>query len=133
MVVTKGKRTVSLVLGSLFFATSMINSYAIPNINENVTNDISDVWSVHYTTQVIEKALEPTPSPIPEPTPSPTPTPTPLNQKAVETAKQYLGVPYVWGGTTPSGFDCSGLVQYVYGQIGVNISRTTYTQVNEGR
>ena len=107
MVVTKGKRTVSLVLGSLFFATSMINSYAIPNINENVTNDISDVWSVHYTTQVSEKA--------------------------VETAKQYLGVPYVWGGTTPSGFDCSGLVQYVYGQIGVNISRTTYTQVNEGR
>ena len=86
MVVTKGKRTVSLVLGSLFFATSMINSYAIPNINENVTNDISDVWSVHYTTQVIEKALEPTPSPIPEPTPSPTPTPTPLNQKAVDTA-----------------------------------------------
>ena len=131
MVVTKGKRTVSLVLGSLFFATSMINSYAIPNINENVTNDISDVWSVHYTTQVIEKALEPTPSPIPEPTPSPTPTPTPLNQKAVETAKQYLGVPYVWGGTTPSGFDCSGLVQYVYGQIGVNISRTTYTQVGD--
>lgn len=95
MVVTKGKRTVSLVLGSLFFATSMINSYAIPNINENVTNDISDVWSVHYTTQVIEKALEPTPSPTPEPTPSPTPTPTPLNQKAVETAKQYLGVPYM--------------------------------------
>ena len=133
MVVTKEKRTVSLVLGSLFFATSMINSYAMPNISENVTNDISDVWSVHYTTQVIEKALEPTPSPIPEPTPSPTPTPTPLNQKAVETAKQYLGVPYVWGGTTPSGFDCSGLVQYVYGQIGVNISRTTYTQVNEGR
>lgn len=133
MVVTKEKRTVSLVLGSLFFATSMINSYAIPNINENVTNDISDVWSVHYTTQVIEKALEPTPSPTPEPTPSPTPTPTPLNQKAVETAKQYLGVPYVWGGTTPSGFDCSGLVKYVYGQIDVSISRTTYTQVNEGR
>ena len=41
MVVTKGKRTVSLVLGSLFFVTSMINSYAMPNINENVTNDIS--------------------------------------------------------------------------------------------
>lgn len=53
--------------------------------------------------------------------------------RAVDTVKQYLGVPYVWGGTTPSGFDCSGLVQYVYGQIGVNISRTTYTQVNEGR
>ena len=133
MVVTKGRRTVSLVLGGLFFATSMINSYAMPNINEGVTNDISDIWSVHYTSQVIEEAIQPTPSPTPEATPSPTPTPTPLNQKAVDTAKQYLGVPYVWGGTTPSGFDCSGLIQYVYGQIGVNISRTTYTQVNEGR
>ena len=48
-------------------------------------------------------------------------------------AQRFVGNPYVWGGTTPSGFDCSGLVQYVYGQIGVNISRTTYTQVNEGR
>ena len=68
MVVTKGRRTVSLVLGGLFFATSMINSYAMPNINEGVTNDISDIWSVHYTSQVIEEAIQPTPSPTPEPT-----------------------------------------------------------------
>ena len=134
MVVTKGKRTVSLVLGSLFFATSMINSYAIPNINENVTNDISDVWSVHYTTQVIEKALEPTPSPTPEPTPSPTPTPTPLNQKAVETAKQYLGVPYVWGGTNlNTGADCSGFVKSVYKSFGYNLPRSSSSQRSAGR
>ena len=50
----------------------------------------------------------------------------------VEEAEKYLGVPYVWGGTTPEGFDCSGLVQYVYKSLGIDISRVTYTQVNEG-
>lgn len=50
----------------------------------------------------------------------------------VQTAMKYLGVPYVYGGTSPSGFDCSGLVQYVFKENGINISRTTYTQVKEG-
>lgn len=54
-------------------------------------------------------------------------------KKLVNTAKKYLGTKYVWGGTSPSGFDCSGLIQYVLAENGIDISRTTYDQVNEGK
>ncbi len=52
----------------------------------------------------------------------------PEAQKIIDYAETFLGTPYVWGGTTPAGFDCSGFVQYVYGKNGYNLTRTTYTQ-----
>jgi peptidoglycan DL-endopeptidase CwlO len=47
-------------------------------------------------------------------------------------AMQYLGVPYVWGGASPRGFDCSGLVMYVFAQIGVSLPHSSYAQYNMG-
>jgi peptidoglycan DL-endopeptidase CwlO len=47
-------------------------------------------------------------------------------------AMRYLGVPYVWGGASPSGFDCSGLVMYVYAQVGVSLPHYTGAQWNMG-
>jgi hypothetical protein len=52
---------------------------------------------------------------------------------AVDAAQQHLGVPYVWGGESPSGFDCSGLVRYVYGQLGVDLPRTAADQARVGQ
>ena len=48
-------------------------------------------------------------------------------------ARRFIGVPYVWGGTSPSGFDCSGFTQYVYSHAaGISLGRTTYEQINNG-
>jgi cell wall-associated NlpC family hydrolase len=53
--------------------------------------------------------------------------------RAVALAAQFLGVPYRWGGASPeTGFDCSGLTMYVYGQLGIQLSHYTGAQMHEG-
>ena len=50
----------------------------------------------------------------------------------INTAKKYIGVPYVYGGTTPSGFDCSGFVQYAFNKNGISLPRVSRDQYKVG-
>jgi peptidoglycan DL-endopeptidase CwlO len=60
------------------------------------------------------------------------PAPPPTHSSVVAIAERYLGVPYSWGGASPSGFDCSGLVMYVFAQVGVSLPHSSYAQYGMG-
>jgi glucan-binding YG repeat protein len=56
-----------------------------------------------------------------------------FGDKVADIALKYIGVPYVWGGTTPKGFDCSGFVRYAYNKAGVSLPRTAAEQYALGQ
>jgi cell wall-associated NlpC family hydrolase len=56
----------------------------------------------------------------------------PYGSQVVSIAMSFQGVPYVWGGSTPSGFDCSGLVMYAFAQLGVSLPHSSYAMWDYG-
>lgn len=63
---------------------------------------------------------------------APAQTPSASAAQIIEIAKRYIGTPYVYGGSSPSGFDCSGFVKYVFAQAGISLPRTADVQATVG-
>ena len=63
---------------------------------------------------------------------APAEAPSSRNATAARVATRYLGAPYVWAGSSPSGFDCSGLVMYAFGQVGVAVPHNAAQQFRLG-
>lgn len=55
-----------------------------------------------------------------------------ITSQVVEIALESIGTPYVWGGTGTNGFDCSGLIQFAYGQVGILLPRISRAQIGSG-
>lgn len=97
--------------------------------NNNATKTQSNA-TAQTNKQQAKTAAQPATS-----TPAPTTTAPVASGKGssvVAAARQYVGCKYVYGGTTPSGFDCSGFTSYVYKKFGVNLSRTAAGQYSNG-
>ena len=92
---------------------------------------INPVNSAKSTTRGIAVSTQ-TVGATPKTNPTTTIAPTGKATNIINTAKQYIGVKYVLGGTTPQGFDCSGFVQYVFAQNGLSLPRTSSEQSTKG-
>ncbi|SLM91261.1 NLP/P60 family protein [Brachybacterium faecium] len=131
-------------LGKIASQYGVSVSYLVNCNNLSNANDLS-VGQVLQLKGAASSSVTPKPTTPKPTTPKPT-TPTttykPSKPSAPSTsglsfntlfsfAQQFSGTPYVWGGTTPSGFDCSGFTQYVYGNSGVSLNRTAGDQMNQ--
>ncbi|WP_423802035.1 NlpC/P60 family protein [Neobacillus sp. SAB-20_R2A] len=110
--------------GDTLYRIGVNNNVSVAQLKSinNLTSDTIYVGQV-LKLWVPETAATPTPAPAPAPAPTVS-----KAQLVVDEAKKLIGTPYLWGGNTPAGFDCSGFTKYVFGKVGISIPRTAATQ-----
>ncbi|MFT8396555.1 SH3 domain-containing protein [Propionibacterium sp.] len=113
-------------------ATSVATTDTVQNNRVQVVWDNTAYW-VNVDSLSSTKPADTTDTSSTADASSTTPAPsTNAPQAAIDFAMSKVGMPYIWGGTGPSGYDCSGLVQAAYKSAGISLPRTTWDQVNAG-
>ncbi|WP_299821446.1 C40 family peptidase [uncultured Pontibacter sp.] len=110
-----------VILVVLFWSDTF--HYLIPDIAENGTEAaaVATATSPAITLTSNRQSTYTTPAPLPD-----------ISEQIVSNALSLIGSPYVYAGTSPNGFDCSGFITYVYDQAGINLPHSSAMQANEG-
>jgi peptidoglycan DL-endopeptidase LytE len=109
--------TYTVQKGDTLYLIAVRNKLSVAQL-KSLNNLTSDTI---YVGQVLKVTASGTTTPVPSPTVA-------KAQMVMDEAKKYIGTPYLWGGSTPAGFDCSGFTSYVFNKVGVSIPRTASTQ-----
>ncbi len=112
-----------------YFPSSVDTTTYFGSITAKAVSDFKTAHHLNASSSVTDQVL----SLIERDAKRSAPQPLPIAQQIIAKAKTYLGLPYSWGGTSPStGFDCSGFTQYVFGQFGISLDRVSQDQATQG-
>ena len=117
--------------GAVLTVTGIEGSWFAVSYN-GVSGYVASQYVLICSPSTADTSAPETPEETPAETPADTPAATVSGSEIVSLAQQYLGVPYVYGGSSSSGFDCSGFTMYVFSQLGVKLPHGATSQLSYG-